>query len=287
MLCQFAQDFPKVAGTFLDRAATLGRSFREETLTDVLMGALVAFKPLGIEILFPNEQKTGADMEWLFVRADGSSYFRLLIQAKKLDGTGKVWTRRSYPEIFHRVHSTGALQSETLVDEALRSGSTYPLYIFYTHQSVCDLAARDYQTLEGVSLVSGTFINALVKKKVGGKIGATHASSLGAIQPKMFPLSRLLCGGVVRRTGMRIPEDVLHFLSDRPLMPVPGLPTPDQVRAALVEAVGRDQDIPRDIPPVGDRLPERWEELSRDPGRFRVIFRSPSRDDERSVEGLG
>ena len=76
MICQFAHHFPKTAGEFLDRAATLGRSFREETLTDVLMGALVAFRPLGVEVHFPDEPRTGADMEWLFVRADGSSYTR-------------------------------------------------------------------------------------------------------------------------------------------------------------------------------------------------------------------
>jgi hypothetical protein len=117
------------------------------------MGALVAFKPLGIEVYFPDEPTTGADMEWLFIRRDSSSYFRLLIQAKKLHGEGKIWPRRSYPEIFHRVSKTGKLQSKTLEDEAFQNRSTYPLYIFYTHQSVCELATADKKTLQGTSLV--------------------------------------------------------------------------------------------------------------------------------------
>lgn len=63
MLCRFAKSFPSAAGRFLHQAADLGRSFREETITDMPMGAMAAFRPLGIQVKFPNKQRTGADME--------------------------------------------------------------------------------------------------------------------------------------------------------------------------------------------------------------------------------
>jgi hypothetical protein len=213
-------------------------------------------------------------MEWLFVREDNSSYFRLLIQAKKLHGHGKVWTRRSYPEIFHHVPSTGRLQSETLVSEAQASPATYPLYIFYTHQSVCDLAAHDKKLVEGVSLVCGNLIHGQVMNRLAGTISVAEASKLGVIQPNMFPLASILCG--VGGTGtLEVTHSGLHFLVN--LMELIG-PTPEEVRARLVEALGPD----RIVPDLAEGAPD----FGAPPdvrSRYRVIFRSPSREIEHRI----
>ncbi|WP_420478605.1 DUF6615 family protein [Brevundimonas sp. FT23028] len=277
MLCEFSRRFPKTAGEFLDRASGLSRSFREETLTDVLMGAMVAFEPLGIKVDFPDEPRTGADMEWIFQRANGSTHYRLLIQAKKLYGKGKIWTRRSYPEIFHRVPKTKALQSATLVAEAKRTAATYPLYLFYNHQTICDLAATSGAKVDGASLVSGYFINGLVQQKTAGKLTASKTSNLGTIQPKMFPLSGLLCSlPPVMRRGMS--SRVLGFAIDG--LWFPGIsPSPELIRQRLIQVVGSDEEVPA----VGEG---RFEPQERDRSRFRVTFTSPSTDDEKpSSEG--
>lgn len=262
-----ARDFSSKASVFLDKASSLNRSFREETLTDILMGGMLAFDQLGIEVDFPDEPKTGADMEWMFRRKDRSSYYRLIIQAKKLGGSGRVWTRRSYPEIFHRVRSSGQLQSDLLVQEARMQPATVPLYLFYTNETVCDLAAQDGKKLYGASLVDGELINRLVNGRVKGALKVSEASSLKALQPNMKPLTKLLCSEQeTPKTRAQFESgDLLFFVSsERMKVLYTGVPTPEHIRARLLDMFGSD------VPSLGEGQPEAFDR--RGAGHFRVTF---------------
>lgn len=267
LLCAFARDFSRKSGEFLDKASKLGRTFREETLTDVLMGGLVAFRPLGIEVYFPDEPRTGADMEWLFRRKDGASHYRILIQAKKLGGSGKVWTRRSYPEIFHRVRSSNQLQTDILLREARSLPATVPLYMFYTNQSVCDLAAKSGSVLHGTSIVDGQLVNDLVHGRLTGKLTAFEATSLKVLQPKMDPLSKLLCiaGSGAEKEFRTQLEHFLFLFDGQDKVSLNGvIPTPEKIHQQL-------QDIVKgDLPPIGEGQPDSHYERGRE--RFRVTF---------------
>lgn len=282
MLCRFAKEFPSAAGRFLDQAADLGRSFREETITDMLMGAMVAFRPLGIQVKFPNEQRTGADMEWIFVRRDGSARFHLLIQAKKIYLTGKKWESKSFPAIFHRVGHSGPLQSDVLLQEAILRPATFPLYMFYTNETICEQAKSAKVAVDGVSLASGHRVNSLVKQKLSGSINHSQACSLSALHSQMFPLSRLLCAGVTATPLPALPSGytpvVIYFATGDGLMTeLSGVPTPEAVYRVLREIFGTDVPEPVEGSYEEDARPDATH------SRFTVIFQSPGREEERTA----
>ena len=124
----------------------------------MMMASLVALEGNNLVVEFPDEPRTGADMEWNFVSGDWRSFYRIYIQAKRLYGTGKSWKRYSYRELLHE--SGGRLQAVTLADTARNAGpGCYPLYAFYNPKHVCEKAARAGEDqVAGVSLVDGYVI---------------------------------------------------------------------------------------------------------------------------------
>jgi hypothetical protein len=62
MLCYFANEFPRLVETFLGFGLSLRRRFREETITDLIMGNLLIAGIRRVIVEFPNEPITGADM---------------------------------------------------------------------------------------------------------------------------------------------------------------------------------------------------------------------------------
>ncbi len=259
----------------LDRANDLSRSFREETMTDILMGGLVSLRAYGVTVDFPVESQTGADMEWIFAAEDGSSHFTLLIQAKRLYGSGAVWSRRSYPEIFHRVGGLahGKLQSSLLVSEAARRYATFPLYLFYTHKSVRDTMRIRGMIMHSLSFAGGKFIDGLVKDKQSGKLSATRTSNLRTIHPRMFSISKILCPKPrrYRIANSRLSRTLELLEFDRQALVSRSSISPATVRSRLVQAIG-DDDI---VPPLGEGpLPLfPYDEGLR--SRYKVVFVSP------------
>src|SRR5258707_418105 len=88
MLCHLASEFPQFVAEFLDRGRSLRRRFREETVTDLLMGSLITAGGRRVIMEFPDEPATGADMEWNFVNPDDGTFFRILLQAKQVPSSG-------------------------------------------------------------------------------------------------------------------------------------------------------------------------------------------------------
>jgi len=155
-LCNLATKLPLLIGTLLDQEAKLKRGrFREETMTDIITGALAAFASANLVIQYPAEISTGGDLDLRFCHVASGRNLHLRIQTKRLnaskDGTRSVQIcHRSYHQLLHKPTS-GDYQFRTLRDAP---APCIPLYMFYNHGSV----ARDEcfrgttPTVSGVNL---------------------------------------------------------------------------------------------------------------------------------------
>src|SRR5437763_1470049 len=103
MLCHFACEFPGFVADFLHSGRGMGRNIREETITDIMMANLKLLGRDRVIVRFPNEPRTGADMEWNFVNTSDGSYYRLLVQAKVASGDKPDWSRHTYRQLSHSV----------------------------------------------------------------------------------------------------------------------------------------------------------------------------------------
>ncbi len=269
MLCQFAQQFPPFVESFLERSRLLRRRFREETITDLLMGSLMIAGGRRIIVEFPDEPVTGADMEWNFANPDDGTFFRILLQAKQSYGAGSVWTRHGYKELLHTVGGGPKFQVSALCDTARGNAATYPLYIFYHPKSTCVAArAAGLRAVTGASLADGYIIERLVVSAVT-RTQRTRNKNLKTISPLLFPLSRLFCPSTVRETGP------MAFAPGRLLFPlmigreggrrIAGVPIPPppivvrnriaDIRKALTDAGESALDKIPAVPKVVEEIP--------------------------------
>ncbi len=270
MLCSFAEQFPTFTEDFLERGRTLRRRFREETVTDLMMGCLITAGLGRIIVEFPDEPATGADMEWNFVDQGRGTFFRIVLQAKQAYGDGGSWTRHNYRELLHRSGTGGKLQAETLCDTARVPGSaTYPLYVLYHPAQTCRLARQDGETmLAGVNLADGFIIEQLVKSAATQKL-RTNNKSLRVIAPHLFSLSDLFCPSVLLPAPPFAPgisgelwRGAMERIRDGRLgVPIP--PTPQDVRKRLAgaltalpkNAVGMPDHPRQPVPDVAVEIP--------------------------------
>lgn len=299
MLCQLSHQFPPFVESFLERSKPLRRRFREETITDLLMGSLITAGGRRIIVEFPDEPITGADMEWNFVNPDDGTFFRILLQAKQCYGRGKVWTRHSYRELLQMTGSSSTLQAVALGDIARAEAATYPLYIFYQPESTCMAArAAGFNAVTGVCLVDGYVIEQLAVNATTRML-RTRNKSLKTIAPLQFPLSELFCPLTILETGpyALVPGGFAFPVaiggeSGRPVIGVPIPPTPEVIRQRIA---GERKILPiageviaglPDVPEVSDRIPDEVLATIERPGssyasgsglqRWRVTFVSAS-----------
>lgn len=268
MLCYLAHQFPPFVANFLERSRPLRRRFREETVTDLLMGSLVAAGRRMI-VEFPDESVTGADMEWNFVNPDDGTFFRILLQAKQCYGRGKVWRRHGYKELLHTVGRGPKLQAVALCDTARAEAATYPLYIFYHPESTCTAArASGVTTVTGASLADGYTIERLVTGSTTRTL-RTRNKSLKTIAPLLFPLSDLFCPPTALETGPQaLASDqflrpiTIGRAGGRTVVGVPIPPTPAVIRDRIVgslESMAKPgekagTEIPS-VPAVAENIP--------------------------------
>ncbi|MFN3688882.1 DUF6615 family protein [Salinarimonas sp.] len=264
MLCHFSQLFPTYVELFLNRDRGLRRRFREETVTDLFMGGLVGLGSGSMIVNFPaDEARTGNDMEWWFVDVYSKRFWCVLVQAKKLSGRGRVWSRLGYPKLKHTTGRGGPLQVKVLCDTArimTACGTpTFPLYIFYNPGRACEMArAAGVFSVNGVSVSDGFFIERLVVN------GLPH--NLKRLSPHMYPLSALFCPDSIHYsaagTGRRSFTGPFFLSSDGRLGNAVS-PGPEEARRRFsrvfprsvdIEGVdGSDLDI---IPQVSEGLPD-------------------------------
>lgn len=235
MLCNFSTTFPDFVAAFLDQGRSLRRRFREETITDLMMGNLMAASGGKLIVEFPDEPATGADMEWNFVDRRAGTFFQILVQAKQAYGAGKIWSRHNYRELYHVSGSTP--QAQTLCNAARTSGtSSYPLYLFYHPSSTIWLAHKSgVMNIHGVNVADGFFIEHLVKTAKGRRL-RTHNRSLKALAPVLSPLSLLFCPSVTHPLspsaylGTSPVVFLVQQIGGRPSLGVPMPPDPHTVR---------------------------------------------------------
>jgi hypothetical protein len=212
MLCDLAHTFQPWVAKLLERDRSLRRNFREETITDLLMASLVGLKGYGITVDFPDETKTGGDMEWVFAaphEINGGRYLRLILQAKrpryvKLK-SGGYWLYQ------HLDHGTPpGQQAQTLVVQAKSpSGgkATLPLYILYHPTSALD-PFNGEPAIEGVNVVFADKVAPVVKGGCGSK-----EKRVTYWRKHFMPLSDILCWPTVV-TGPPVPPaaEVAEFV---------------------------------------------------------------------------
>jgi hypothetical protein len=248
MLCYFAHQFPNFVSDFIERGRTLRRRFREESVTDLLMGSLLIVGGSRVIVEFPDELRTGADMEWNFVNQDDSTFLRLLIQAKQLYGKGYKWKRLHYKEILRKAGKGPTLQARVLCDTARAEPATIPIYMFYNFASACSAAhGSGALNVAGVNWTDGYLVERLVAAATSRAL-RTRNKSLGLLQPDLFTLPDLLCPDLllpppIFARGSRQPPgaaagppSILLFVTGPSGTGVPLPPRPEDIHRRLTEA---------------------------------------------------
>ncbi len=235
------------------------------------MGALVAVGAPRVIVQFPYEPTTGADMEWNFVSPGRNTFFRILLQAKRLTGNGNIWTRYSYRELLHKTASATKHQVQVLCDTARTAAHpTYPLYAFYHPARVYSLAHRSgASAVAGVNLADGYAIKSLVLLALRNRKQRRYRS-IGKVYRYFFPLSALLCSSAIRpilpyalsAADETMGPFVIRFSGGQRVVGIPLPPTPEIVRETLVRQHSASidarettetqrQELTPEVPPVG------------------------------------
>lgn len=195
-LCHYSHQFPKMVSNLLEleeqkrlSGKPLSRRFREETLTDILMGGLLPFHPRLIRHIdfAPNEKVTGHDIEWEFVHVlpgGRSRYLRLHLQAKRAAPSkgGRAWR---YMELDYQ-HGQ---QAQNLVAEARKIGRhCVPLYLLYHPQQILKPWTKKLPAIEGVNIMLAPPVARAVNGGCNFKV-----RRVDYWQKHFMPLSKLLC----------------------------------------------------------------------------------------------
>ena len=224
-LCDLSTTLPLLIGQLLDREARLAKGrFREETMTDIIAGALAAFAGPELVIQYPPEVVTGADLDLRFWNVAAGRKLKLRIQAKRLEagfiGSKPVNIRcRSYRHLLYRPANSRAYQFRTLVNDAAKSGSV-PLYMFYNHLSVAKDKYFDSAgpPVRGVNLAFATDIEEEMESKLqAAKQGSRKPYiRLSHLRKHMFGLESILCpDGLPDDSNVPTPLAVSNALEDR------------------------------------------------------------------------
>jgi len=271
MLCHFADRFPGVVADFLERSRNLGRRFREDSVTDLMMANLVILGGSRVIVEFPNEPVTGADMQWDFVNRDDHTFYRLLIQAKRLYCDGNDWRQHNYRHLRHKVGSgfQADLLCHTAYNASVAGTPTYPLYIFYNPQSTCQSAAGDgYDDVRGVNVADGYDVRDLAIRR---------NRRLSALLTLFHPLSLLFCPSpffavqffnfVARTVYLTMGVDASGRMSLGFEMPPRPIDIHDRLRVIRgaddtkmpryrPSPFGQEASRPPDLPPVATSIPD-------------------------------
>lgn len=242
-LCDLATRLPLVIGNLLDREANLKRGrFREETMTDILTGALAAFAGPELVISYPIEKDTGGDLDLRFWNVAEDRDLWVRIQAKRLNAAVVQNKNRSYGELLHRPSSKHDYQFRTLRDTP---PPWIPLYLFYNHASVTrDPSFRGLvPPVSGANLAFASDVAAELEAKLTGDATTPKTGKfnkrLSHLQPYFFGLDALLCPvGAVLGESVPTPDVVSASLRERYIRTTrtPGETQQDEIIRRLLEA---------------------------------------------------
>lgn len=240
MLCDFAAQFPEFVANLLDRDKSLSRNFREETITDLLLAALVPLRRYGVIADHSEEPTTGADLEIWFVDEISDSYLALLIQSKRLNCATTKWKTYSYRELAHP-NGTGQQAKDLLTAKHWTGEELFPLYAFYNPGFACRAArAEGARRLAGVNLADGMTICHLVEQ--GVRVRNRSYKRLGTLHQHFFLFSDLFCnlGDSPLLTGPVAEEFIgraIHLRLSGTALEVLRIPHPVSISAALAHEI--------------------------------------------------
>lgn len=248
--CDLAQRIPSMVSDFLDLENKIGRRFREDSVTDIIIASLLKIAGGGATVLVPPEVKTGGDFDILIVEPETGDAIQYRIQAKRLSPHTTNWTWGSYRELDHP-HGQGG-QSSTLIRSSVQEKiQTIPLYAFYNPEAACRASAG---AIAGIELADGREINQIVKALVKAKAASKRPrlKRLEYLRDLFFPLSTILCPppGEVNTAMTVLPprlsrSAVQSAIADRS--------RPEWMRTEKVPSLGRaGRDEPLVLPPPNE-----------------------------------
>ncbi|ENZ84014.1 hypothetical protein OR37_00522 [Caulobacter vibrioides OR37] len=189
--CDLAQRIPSMVSYFLDLEAKIGRRFREDSVTDIVIASLLKIAGSNATVLVPPEVKTGGDFDILIVEPATGEAIQYRIQAKRLSPHPTTWGWGSYRELDHP-HGQGKQASTLIRSSAKEAIKTIPLYAFYNPETGCAASGGE---ISGIELADGREINQIVKTLVKAKAASKRPrlKRLDHLRDLFFPLSTILC----------------------------------------------------------------------------------------------
>ncbi len=241
-VCEFAKRFPTEVASFLELENSLRRGrFREETVTDLTLSALLRTGGNSVVLQVPNEPTTGGDMDWTLADPTTNTAVTYRLQAKRLSAGAVNWDRNSYRELAHPKNSGG--QAATLIDPVNLKGPppAIPLYIFYNPEAICTASGA---SIEGLMLADAVAVQSIVSKIVSVKGKRSNLRQLRNVRHLFFPLTTILCpmdsGTSTRRSAATPRSSVQRYLAATQQADSAASPhsaavseLPGQIRAAL------------------------------------------------------
>lgn len=209
--CDLAQRLPSMISEFLDLENKIGRRFREDSVTDIIIASLLKVAGSNATVFVPPEVKTGGDFDLLIVEPSTGGAIRYRIQSKRLSPHAKNWGWSSYRELDHP-HGKGG-QSATLVrSSASEKVKTIPLYAFYNPESVCRTSGG---LITGIELADGYQIRRIIKILVKAKAAdkRPYLKRVEKLRHLFFPLSTILCPAA--ELGQKVGRIVSPLVSQR------------------------------------------------------------------------
>lgn len=224
-MCDLAKQLPLLVGGILEREKLLKRGrFREETMTDIFTGALVAFAGRNLVIEYPVEIDTGGDIDLRFWHVASGRSLNVRIQAKRLNaatsGKNLVKTKhRAYDELLHKSPTAKDYQFRVLRNSP---APWIPLYMFYNHESIT--RDREYAgklpAVSGINLAFAHDVARELEEKLTAQAGnprkIKHHKRLGHLRKHFFGLEAILCpAGNWHGEDVPSPELVQSSLRER------------------------------------------------------------------------
>lgn len=195
--CELADQLPALLGDLIDLEVALGRRFREDSLTDLVIASFLQIGGLPVVVQTPNEKRTGSDFDLDLVDPATRTSIRYRIQAKRLGVPTASWRTRSYRELGHP-NGTGA-QMDVLCDLKILSGPipTHPLYAFYNPASVCTKAG-----VQGIALADAFMVQELREQAKESPKPRPPYKRLARLQHLFFGLDTILCPPPTATSGV-------------------------------------------------------------------------------------
>lgn len=189
--CDLGQRLPAFVGDFLDLETSLRRRFREDSVTDLIIAAMLRLADPNLFVFVPeNEAVTGNDFDIIIFDPLAREAIQYRIQAKRLKPHPTNWMISSYAELAHP-NGTGA-QSISLIKSAAAETliRTIPLYAFYNPARTCSASGG---LINGIELADGNAVRTIVRQLIRAKPKRPPLKRISTLQPLFFPFATILC----------------------------------------------------------------------------------------------